>query len=93
MPKRVSIKGRELEAFFGPGQTEPVDQQGSTTAQQPTGEEASPTPHALIKATFYLDQRSIDTLDELWLRLRKKGRKSPSKSELIRSAIRLLAHQ
>jgi len=92
MPKRASMKGRGLEAVYGDYEAAPVRRTaGATTSQQgglPAGDQSD---RALLKATFYLDRESIELLERLWLDQRRRGRRGPSKSALVRLAIRLLA--
>jgi|SRR5438105_5497375 len=91
MPKRVSMKGRGLEAVYGAYEATPVHRSAGVDAYgQPGSPEQQPDGQGLLKATFYLDRDTIDLLERLWLAERKRGRRGRSKSALVRVAIRLL---
>src|SRR2546427_7744104 len=90
MPKRVSMKGRGLEAVYGAYEAAPVHPSaGIDDYPQPGSPEQQPDDQALLKATFYLDRDTIDLLESLWLAERRRGRRGRSKSALGRLAIRL----
>ena len=94
MPKRVSMKGRGLEAIYGAYEAAPVRRSAGLDAYHPPGSpDQQPDDQALIKATFYLDRDTIDLLESLWLADRRRGRGGRSKSALVRLAIRLLAER
>ena len=95
MAKRVSMKGRGLEAVYGDYRAAPV---GRTTGGDPYRQAGAPAvdegeERGLVKATFYLDRETIEVLERLWLDERKRGRGGRSKSALVRMAIRLLAER
>jgi hypothetical protein len=90
MGKRISVTerlledrpvGRGFEAVIG---GTPEENNTRHTEDQSAG----PKPKKLIKATYLLDPESVDILDRIWLRQRK--REGLSKSALVRQAIRLL---
>ncbi len=90
MGKRISVTkrlledrpvGRGFEAVVGGA---PEEKNTRHTEDQSAG----PKPNKLIKATYLLDAESLDILDRIWLRQRKK--EGLSKSALVRQAIRLL---
>jgi|SRR5438876_12450335 len=94
MPKRVSMKGRGLEAVYGAYEAAPIHRSASVDAHDPPGSPAQqPDDEVLLKATFYLDRDTIDLLESLWLADRRRGRRGRSKSALVRLAIRLLAER
>jgi hypothetical protein len=94
MPKRVSMKGRGLEAVYGAFDPAPVRRPASIDAYvQPGSPEQQQEDPALLKATFYLDHDTIDLLENLWLAERRRGRRGRSKSALVRAAIHLLAER
>ena len=94
MPKRVSMKGRGLEAVYGAYEAAPVHRSAGVDAYDPPGSpEQQPHDEVLLKATFYLDRDTIDLLESLWLADRRRGRRGRSKSALVRLAIRLLAER
>ncbi len=94
MPKRVSMKGRGLEAAYGAFEAAPVRRRASTEAYlQPGTPEQQQNDPALLKATFYLDRDTIELLESLWLDERRRGHRGRSKSALVRVAIRLLAER
>jgi hypothetical protein len=94
MPKRVSMKGRGLEAVYGAFDAAPVRRSASIDAYvQPGSPEQQQDDPALLKATFYLDRDTIQLLESLWLNERRGGRRGRSKSALVRLAIRLLAER
>src|SRR2546428_7635570 len=95
MPKRVSMKGRGLEAVYGAFEAAPVRRPASTEAYlQPGTPEQQQNDPALLKATFYLDRDTIELLESLWLDERRRGQRGRrSKSALVRVAIRLLAER
>ena len=91
MPKRVSMKGRGLEAVYGAYEGAPVRRSAGVDAYpKPGSPEQQPDNQPLLKATFYLDRDTIDLLERLWLAERKRGRQGRSKSALVRLAIRLM---
>jgi len=77
--KRPVIKGRGADIFLANDNPETANQQAvipayqhtSTAAHQPTG-----------KATFYLDEQILTSLDDLWLRLRRIN-KETTKSGIV----------
>src|SRR5438132_9482639 len=74
MPKRVSMKGRGLEAVYGAFDPAPVRRPASIDAYvQPVSPEQQEEDPALLKATFYLDHDTIDLLENLWLAERRRG--------------------
>ena len=90
MGKRISVTerlledrpvGRGFEAVVG---GTPEEKNTRHTEDQSAG----PKPNKLIKATYLLDPESVDILDRIWLRQRKRA--GLSKSALVRQAIRLL---
>ncbi|SRR6266542_5038572 len=94
MPKRVSMKGRGLEAVYGAYDATPVRRSASIAAYpHPGSPEQQRNDRALLKATFYLDRDTIEMLESLWLDERRRGRRGRSKSALVRLAIRLLAER
>ena len=94
MAKRVSMKGRGLEAVYGAFDAAPVRRPaGIDTYPQPGPPEQQHDDPALFKATFYLDRDTIELLEHLWLDERRSGRRGRSKSALVRVAIRLLAER
>jgi len=94
MPKRVSMKGRGLEAVYGAYEAKPVHPSAGIDAYpQPGSPKQQPDEQALLKATFYLDRDTIELLESLWLNERRGGRRGRSKSALVRLAIRLLAER
>jgi len=94
MPKRVSMKGRGLEAVYGAYEAAPVHPSAGIDAYpQPGSPEQQPDDQVLLKATFYLDRDTLDLLESLWLAERRRGRRGRSKSALVRLAIRLLGER
>jgi hypothetical protein len=93
MAKRVSMKGRGLEAVYGDYKTTPVRRTTGVDVYRQGGAQANEPDHSLLKATFYLDRETIELLERLWLDQRKSGRRGSSKSALVRMAIRLLAER
>ncbi len=93
MAKRVSMKGRGLEAVYGDYRAAPVRRTTGVDVYGQSGAPAKQTDQSLLKATFYLDRETIDLLERLWLDQRRRGRRGSSKSALVRMAIRLLAEQ
>lgn len=73
--------GRGLGAVIDSGQE---NKNTRRTEDQSSGSK----PDKLVKATFLLDPESVDILDRVWLRQRK--REGHSKSALVRQAIRRL---
>src|SRR2546425_4892742 len=92
MAKRVSMKGRGLEAVYGDYRTSaPVHRAAGADVYGQGGAPAKEADSSLLKATFYLDRETIELLERLWLDQRRSGRRGSSKSALVRMAIRLLA--
>ncbi len=91
MAKRVSMKGRGLEAVYGDYRAAPVRRLTGVDVYGQGGTPANEADHSLLKATFYLDRETIELLEKLWLDQRRSGRRGSSKSALVRMAIRLLA--
>jgi|LAHQ01.1.fsa_nt_gb hypothetical protein len=82
--KRPVIKGRGADIFLGDENPEPLSQQtGMTTYQHAS----IPAHHATAKATFYLDENTLDTLDDLWLKLRRL-RKDATKSGIVNEILK-----
>ena len=74
MPKRVSMKGRGLEAVYGAYEAAPIHRSASVDAHDPPGSPAQqPDDEVLLKATFYLDRDTIDLLERLWLADRRRA--------------------
>jgi hypothetical protein len=96
MGKRISVTervledrppGRGFEAFLDEMQngnsTGRRDEKATRDAEVQSD---CPRSSKLIKATFLLDPESLDILDRIWLRQRKRG--GQNKSALVREAIR-----
>ncbi|MEQ8163110.1 MAG: hypothetical protein ABRQ34_06285 [Smithellaceae bacterium] len=82
--KRPVIKGRGADIFLGDENPEPLSQQTGMTTYQHT---SMPVQHATAKATFYLDENTLDTLDDLWLKLRRL-RKDATKSGIVNEILK-----
>ena len=94
MAKRVSMKGRGLEAVYGAFDEAPVRRPAGIDAYpQPGSREQQQSEPSILKATFYLDEDTIALLENLWLAERRRGRRGRSKSALVRAAIHLLAER
>ena len=84
MPKRVSMKGRGLEAVYGAYEAAPVHLSAGVDAHpQPGSPEQQSGDQALVKATFYLDRDTMELLESLWLNERRSGRRGRTKSALV----------
>lgn len=80
MSKRASLKGRGVDIFTNPEESE---QKTSTPARQHTGK-----PEQLIKSTFYLEAGAVEKLEKFWLDLRIKAKgKKISKSHIVSQAL------
>ena|SRR5438876_6776263 len=81
MAKRVSMKGRGLEAVYGDYRTSaPVHRAAGADVYGQGGAPAKEADSSLLKATFYLDRETIELLERLWLDQRRSGRRGSSKS-------------
>ena len=82
MPKRTSMKGMGVDAFFRSSSSQhtgmPSDQQDSSTASQQAVK--------LVKATFYLTPEQLLFLERVRLTRKERGEKV-DKSALVREAI------
>ena len=74
MAKRVSMKGRGLEAVYGEFRTAPVRRTAGVDVYGQGGAPAKEADSSLLKATFYLDRETIELLERLWLDQRRSGR-------------------
>ena len=76
-------------------QVKPPKQQTSISAQQHTGTTVRQPTGDLkpIKATYYFSPRTIEAIDEAWIKLRRlagtAGRSSVSKSLIVEKAIQM----
>ena len=84
---RQSIKGKGDDAFWSEDEkptSKPARQQDSKTATKRPKR---------VKATFYLSEDDIITLEELKIEHRRQTGEKTDKSQLIREAINLLKSQ
>ncbi len=102
--KRVPIQDRLETVGVGRGLAAIFEETEPTVAKPPklaTGaseqratavveERHKPT---LKRAGFWLDEVTLELLEALWIKQRRRAGGGPSKSDLVRQAIRLLAQQ
>jgi len=83
-----------------PEQTPPESQQDAKPGRQQASNKASQKASKLdqdkTKATFYISQETLDSLEEGWLKLRKlakpEARAQVSKSGIVETALDILLH-
>lgn len=82
--KRPVIKGRGADIFLTDDNPEPLHQQTSVAPYQL---DSTPVRHTTAKATFYLDEITLDSLDDLWLKLRRL-KKDTTKSGIVNEILK-----
>lgn len=77
--RRPSLKGRGREIFF----PEEAQRRDSSTPRRSAGE----TPQRRVKATFWLPEELVQTLERAWLERRARDPKA-TKSQIAEEALR-----
>lgn len=88
-----------MSEFYKSSEGKPDEKEMSATKEgtqhksQPSKPENQVKKQEKVKATFYLTQENVISLDEIKLRILKREGKKVNKSELVNTAIKMLKNQ